>query len=146
MRRPSHPPLGATLVELVVALAVLALLCALAGIRVAALLDATRVRGAALDVAAAFSAARELAMVRGGRAAVTLDSARATIAVVADGDSTHVRRLRALYGVTLRATRDSMAYSATGLGYGAANMRVVLARGAAAETVVVSRLGRVRRE
>jgi hypothetical protein len=37
-----------------------------------------------------------------------------------------------------------MAFGASGLGYGAANLRVVVRRGAASETVYVSRLGRVR--
>jgi hypothetical protein len=38
-----------------------------------------------------------------------------------------------------------MAYSASGLGFGAANMRVIVSRGASADTITVSRLGRVRR-
>jgi hypothetical protein len=37
-----------------------------------------------------------------------------------------------------------MTYTAAGLGYGGANLRVVLSRGSAAETVLVSREGRVR--
>jgi hypothetical protein len=50
----------------------------------------------------------------------------------------------ALYGVRLEPSRDSMAYAPSGLGWGGANLRVVVRRGAAADTVVVSRLGRVR--
>jgi hypothetical protein len=46
--------------------------------------------------------------------------------------------------VRLAATRDSMAYLPLGLGYGAANLRAVLTRGRASDTVFVSRLGRVR--
>jgi len=38
-----------------------------------------------------------------------------------------------------------MAYAPNGLGYGASNLTVVLRRGSAAETIFVSRLGRVRR-
>jgi hypothetical protein len=53
--------------------------------------------------------------------------------------------VQALYGVRVTASRDSMAYDARGLGYGAANLSVVVHRGRVAETVYVSRLGRVRR-
>jgi hypothetical protein len=55
------------------------------------------------------------------------------------------RGVQALYGVRLSATRDSMAYDARGLGYGAANLSIVAHRGRVAETLYVSRLGRVRR-
>jgi Tfp pilus assembly protein FimT len=137
---------GTTLVELVVVTAVIGLLCLIAAPRATALLDSAHVRGAAVELSAAFGTARELAVLRGGLTAVTLDSTDATVVVRAGADTTHVRRLHALYGVTLRATRDSMAYAATGLGHGASNLRVVLARGAASETVTVSRLGRVRRQ
>jgi len=38
-----------------------------------------------------------------------------------------------------------MAYAASGLGYGASNLRVIVRRGASADTITVSRLGRVKR-
>ena len=48
------------------------------------------------------------------------------------------------HGVTLASSRDSLAFDVRGLGYGAANLTLVARRGRAAETLVVSRLGRVR--
>ena len=48
------------------------------------------------------------------------------------------------HGVSLVTTRDSIAFDARGLGYGAANLTLVARRGAAADTLVVSRLGRTR--
>jgi hypothetical protein len=48
-------------------------------------------------------------------------------------------------GLTMRTTRDSLAYAPSGLGYGAANLRVIVSRGRSADTITVSRLGRVAR-
>lgn len=76
--------------------------------------------------------------------AVRLDSAAGTAVVHAADDTLRRLPLAAQYGVRLTATRDSMTYAPPGLGVGAANLRVTLTRGAAAETVTVSRLGRVR--
>ena len=56
-----------------------------------------------------------------------------------------VVRLGSSHGVMLSASRDSMAYAPNGLGYGAANLTIILRRGESAETIFVSRLGRVRR-
>ena len=71
-------------------------------------------------------------------------TATATLAVHRGPDTLLARALGRLHGVRLSATRDSTAYAGDGLGYGAANLRLVVRRGAAAETVTVSRLGRVR--
>jgi hypothetical protein len=46
--------------------------------------------------------------------------------------------------VELRATRDSLAYDPYGMGRGASNLSIVIRKGAAVETVFVSRLGRIR--
>jgi hypothetical protein len=66
------------------------------------------------------------------------------LAVRVAAETAFVSDLRALYGVRLAASRDSLAYAADGLGWGAANARLVVRRGMSAETVTVSRLGRVR--
>ena len=78
------------------------------------------------------------------------DTLTATIVVQAvhgvATDTLLIRPLSAVHpGVTLEASRDSIAYAASGLGWGAANSTVVARHGVAAETVWVSRLGRVRR-
>ena len=49
------------------------------------------------------------------------------------------------YGVNFSTTRDSIAFTSGGLGYGAANTQIILRRGVAADTIAVSRLGRARR-
>jgi len=48
------------------------------------------------------------------------------------------------HGVSLSANRDSLAYDLRGLGYGAANLTLIARRGRAADSLVVSRLGRLR--
>jgi hypothetical protein len=66
------------------------------------------------------------------------------VVVHAGADTLRRLHLRARHGVRLSASRDTMAYAPPGVGHGAANLRVILTRGRAADTVVVSRLGRVR--
>ena len=52
--------------------------------------------------------------------------------------------LRDAHGVRLGATRLELRYTPNGLGYGASNTRLTIGRGRSADTVIVSRLGRVR--
>jgi prepilin-type N-terminal cleavage/methylation domain-containing protein len=136
---------GVTVVELLVALIVIGVLAAIAGVRVAALRDHISVRAAATEAVATFALARRWSLSRAVRTAVTIDTAGAALTVRSYGDTVAHRRLGAVHGVLVGATRDSMAYAPNGLGYGASNLTVVIRRGASAESIVVSRLGRVRR-
>jgi hypothetical protein len=103
------------------------------------------VRAAATETVATFALARRWAVSRATRTAITLDSGSTSLIVRAYTDTISHRRLGSSHGVTFTTTRDSMAYAPNGLGYGASNLTVVLRRGSAAETLFVSRLGRVRR-
>lgn len=135
---------GFTLLELVVVLAIMGVLSAILLPRAGAMLDGIGVRGAAADAEALFSVARHTALSRGARVTVDLDATAGVMFVRAGTDTVRSRNLRAAYGVTITSTRASASYSPTGLGYGASNLSVVFTRRAAAETVYVSRLGRVR--
>ena len=139
-----HLRQGTTLVEQVIAMTVLGALAALAIVRIGTALDALAVHGAAREVKDTFAAAREYAVARGVRTAVQIDPASAQVSAFANTDTVTLRQLGTLHGVTLNSSRDSMAYSPSGLGYGASNLRVIVQRRAAAETITVSRLGRVR--
>ena len=137
-------PPGFTLVEIVIALAVFGVTVGLGLRGLRHLTDASATRGAAAEVRAAFATARALAVRRGERAAVRIDSVGGAVTVHLRTDTVVRLPLATLYRVRLSPTRDSAAYGAAGLGYGGTNLRVTVRRGASAETVVVSRLGRVR--
>ena len=111
----------------------------------ARLFDAMVVRASARDVADLFAVARDHAIEQGVRTAVRIDTRASRVVVHADRDTVSRLELRLSNAVAIDASRDSMAYSASGLGFGAANMRLILRRGASADTITVSRLGRVRR-
>ena len=143
-RRASRCSAGATLPELLVVMTIAAILGAIAVPHVQRFLARHATRAAAGDVSSLLSAARQIAATSAGGAAVTFDAAGATVRLVVTGDTAGTLAVGSLHGVALRTTRDSIAYDARGLGFGAANVSVVLTRGVAAETLVVSRLGRLR--
>lgn len=139
----SSPRAAFTLAELLLVLTIVGVLLALAVPRLVGVADRIAVRGAAGDLAATFAFARQSAVLRRSSVAVALDTGR--VRVAADDSVLLERSMRNVYGVTLRSSRDSMAYDARGLGFGAANLMVVVRRGRVVETLFVSRLGRVRR-
>lgn len=154
--RPRFPPLppmvrsafprrsGVTHVEQLVVLVVLGLLAALSVASGVPLLDAAAVEAAAQETTDLFALARDHATATSRRTAVRLDAAHARVLVHA-GPDTLARGDFSGTGIALEASRDSMAYAPSGLGVGAANLRVILRRGARADTITVSRLGRVHR-
>jgi prepilin-type N-terminal cleavage/methylation domain-containing protein len=133
-----------TLIELTVTLCILSILSAIAIPRAGRFLDGIHVRGAVIEIESVFSTARHIAIARGARTTVEIDTAARTIYVSAEGDTLRQAQIGADHDVRLSATRLRMIYSATGMGYGAANLSVVVRRNAVVDTVFVSRLGRLR--
>ena len=133
-----------TLIELTVTLLILSILSAIAVPRAGRFLDAIQVRGAVIAIESLFSTARHMAIARGVRTTVEIDTAVRAIYVSAGGVRLRNAEIGADHDVRLSATRPSMTYSATGMGYGAANLSVVVRRNSVADTVFVSRLGRLR--
>ena len=107
-------------------------------------LDRSKVRHVTSEVVSALALARTTAVARETRVSVIFDSTRSAIIVTAGQDTLIARMLGDAYGVELRSNRDSTVYGPTGLGYGGANQSVIIRRGSAVDTVVISRLGRVR--
>ena len=118
---------------------VLAIVSALLGIVVPVLsnqLDRLAVRSAVAEAAAGVARARDEALAQRTIVATVLVRSRdRTFATLALGHA---------HDVVLTATRDSIAFDARGVGYGGANFTLIARRGRAADTLVVSRLGRVR--
>ena len=145
MASPPRPRRGHTLAELVVVLVLVAMAAALSLGAWRLLADRTSVRMAAADLAALLAEARDAALAGTWVVTARVDSSDGTVTVRSAADTLAHRPLAALHGVRLSATRESVTYSPLGLGRGLANARFILSRGSAAETVWVSRLGRVRR-
>ena len=142
--RPAPPRAGTTLLELLVVCTLVVLLAAVAAPATRAIVDRVQLRGAVGELAAACAAARQLAILRGQPVTLTVDAAAGTVVVATPADTVIHRDLASHFGVALDASRDAIAFAPTGLGYGAANLSVVVTRGALADTLFVSRLGRVR--
>lgn len=134
-----------TLMELVMVCTLVGLVAGIAVPRAATMLDALRLSQASHEVAAAVTLARAAAIRRATYARLIVDSAQAEVRIEAGADTLHRRPLGAMHRVTLRASRDTITYAPNGLGYGVSNSTIIIASGARAETVTVSRLGRMRR-
>jgi len=133
-----------TIIELTVTVCILSILSAIAIPWAGKILDRVRVRGAAVEIESLFSAARHIAIARAAHATVEIDTVAQSINVSVGSDTVRKRKIGAAHDVQLSASRARMSYSATGMGYGAANLSVVVRRNSAVDTVFVSRLGRVR--
>ena len=133
-----------TLIELTVTLCILSILSAIVVPQAGRFLDGIHVRGAVIEIESLFSTARHMAIARGAQTTVEVDTAAQAIYVSAGGGRLRDAKIGADHDVRLSTTRSGMSYSVTGMGYGAANLSVVVRRNSVADTVFVSRLGRLR--
>jgi prepilin-type N-terminal cleavage/methylation domain-containing protein len=133
-----------TLIELIVALAVIAVLAGLVVPRASGVLDGIHLRGAVAEVVEAFAVARAVAIRESAFATIKIDSSTNAVYVQLGADTVLMARLGSRYGVTVRSNKDSMAFSPLGVGFGAGNQSVIVRLRGRVDTVVVSRLGRVR--
>jgi Tfp pilus assembly protein FimT len=127
-----------------ITLAVLGVLTSIAVPRAAALADRVSVRGATQDVVLAIAAARAAATSRGAYASFVADPRTGRLRVVSGGETLLERDVLRSRGVRIETSRESVTFAPSGLGWGAANTTVIVSRGTRADTIVMSRLGRVR--
>ena len=138
-RRP-----GLTLVELCLVLAIIGLASTMAVRQLGLYLDRAAVRSAVVEAAAVVARARDEAVAQRATASVRFDTVADALELRLAGALLSRAALGHAHGVALSANRDSLAYDLRGLGYGAANLTLVARRGRAADSLVVSRLGRLR--
>ena len=137
---------GFSLPEVVLVLVVIAALLGVAAPRLTRWHDHHIVRRAAQEVGVFYQAARYRAVMRSAR--VRVEFAADTLRAFVEGvtDSLVLRWPGpARFGVGLTASRTRIRVGPNGVGYGAANTRLVLQRGDAADTLTTSRLGRLKR-
>jgi Tfp pilus assembly protein FimT len=135
---------GLTLAEVLVVCTFTALLAAIGIPRTRYILDGLRLRQAAHEVAGALTLARAAAIRRGDYTQLIVDEPSGAVRVTGPHDTLLVRELGRLHRVDLRASRDTITFAPSGLGFGVSNSTIVVSIGERAETVTVSRLGRMR--
>lgn len=133
-----------TLIELALTLALVSLMAAIMVPSLVGTTERWRLRASAADVVNALVLTREVALARGTTATFVVDVARGEVRVTCGADTLVRRAVAALHGVTLAASGDSVRFGPDGLATGVSNITVLIVRRARVDSVVVSRLGRIR--
>ena len=137
---------GYTLLEVVVVCTVVGLMTMLVAPRFAAVRDWLVVDRVAQEVASFYYQARQAAMLKMTRVRIEFGPDSLVAVYEGSADSTFlIRRGPASRGVHLTASRSVIRIYANGIGYGAANTKIVLERGTVTATLTTSRRGRLKR-
>lgn len=139
-----HQRSGLTLAELCLVITIIGLTTLIASRQLVLYIDRSAARAAVAEAATVVVRARDEAVAQHAMTSVWVDTLTAALELRTRGARVSRAALGHAHGVTLSTNRDSLAFDVRGLGYGAANLTMVARRGSAAETLVVSRLGRVR--
>lgn len=138
---------GFTLLELAIVLSVAGFVLALSQRPLRRALDHFAADGAARDVTTLLAVTRQTAVALGRRARLRVTPE--SLAVDTLGNTGWGRHRAwpgpADRGVTVAASNPIVVFAPTGLAWGVSNTTIVLMRGSHVETVIVSRVGRVRR-
>lgn len=136
---------GTTLIEIGMTVGLVGLIAGVTFPRFRQYQDRIAVDAATTSTMSLLATARHAALRRATVTAVRFDTTAGVVLVVAGVDTMERRPLGEVHGIHLETSRDSIAFGASGLGYGAANSRIIIARGVATDTINISRLGRARR-
>lgn len=137
---------GFTVLELLVVISIAALLVAFWIPRAARLFDWIATERAVRDVTTALAVARHGAVMQATRARLTItaDSLRIDRLGRQGWEPWWRRSGPSSHGVTLQISNPVVVFGPSGMGWGVSNTRIVLSRGSQAETITMSRVGRVK--
>ncbi|HTI06086.1 MAG TPA: type II secretion system protein [Gemmatimonadales bacterium] len=137
---------GFTIHELIVVMAIVAVLMAFGTPRAARVVDWLETEAAVRDVTTALAVAQSGAVMQSMRSRLTIRA-----------DTLRIDRLDGLtwipwwrqpgpasHGVSLVVSNPDIEFGPTGVGWGVSNTKIVLSRGSQAETITMSRVGRVK--
>jgi len=144
MRFSARRRAGLTLVELCLVLTIIGLVTMIAVRQLGFYVDRAATHAAVLEAAGLVARARDEAVAQRSLVSVRFDTSADVLELRMRGAVLSRAALGHAHGVALSANRDSLTYDVRGLGYGAANLTMVARRGRAADSLVVSRLGRLR--
>lgn len=133
-----------TLWELLAALTIVGTLAAIAAPPAVRSRDRATARAAATTLRSTLASARDASLAHASVALVVVDATLGTVTVIVDRDTVLRHALMGDFRSRLTASRDTIRFGPTGRAFGASNTTLVIRAGAAAETVTVSRVGRVR--
>jgi prepilin-type N-terminal cleavage/methylation domain-containing protein len=133
-----------TLPELMLVLAVVGILTSLALPQLSSTIDRIEVEEAVNRLIAAHRRARIMAMSRGGRVLLSVDSIRLTISSPEGTEPLWSDLGPAASGVQLAGPARRFTFSPGGTTLGFSNATLQLTRGSSTRAVVISRLGRIR--
>lgn len=135
---------GHSLTELLLALAVGAILLTIAVPRLVHVIDQVEVDAAVWQIIGAHQRARAMAIARSEVLTLAVDSSRLTIGPRNGGAPLWQQGGPLESGVTLAGPTRRFTFSPAGATMGLSNSSLMLTRGASVRTLVFSRLGRVR--
>ena len=137
---------GVTLLEVISVITVIGIVMAVAAPHIAPWRDQRAASRASRELATFYNQARMSAIFRGSQ--VRLEFAADTLRAVFEGVADSVFLVRPgprRHGASLRASRPVIRVYPNGFGRGAANTKLVVQRGVAAESLTTSRMGRLKR-
>ncbi len=137
---------GVTLLEMLIVLVLLGLLVGMSAPLLTDWSDKLAVMRAGEEVAGFLQRARLLASYRSITVRITVAGESMTVALDSQPESVLARASGPAHrGVLMSASRSVLRFYPNGLGVGASNTKIVLSRGEEAESLTVSRLGRLKR-